>query len=601
MKNCPVLQARFQSDPFLRTAALAIFSLALAAIPAHALTRTWDGGGGADVKWTTAANWDADTLPAANNDVVIDTAVTVDMNGLASGFLPSGVKVSLANGSTLTNSTGACRMGNAASVSVGSGCTLNKYWAMGNGSMSFQNGAIWNAGDVELSGPNSFSFKLGPAGFTKLTPGTLRWNGTTKFSQQTWNVDMADYTGPSPASIILMDCSSAADAAMTSALWLAQATRNVTNAGANAGSTIVYDPVQAAFVLKVQVDPYVPPVADLVWDGGGGSTLWTTATNWDPDFLPVAGNTVAIASPVTVTTNTNLAAFTVSLTNGGGMTVTSGAARLQGATINVASGSALTGGFWDLNGGTLNFQNGAVATMSDWELKGTTRFTFKLGAAGFSKLTPGTLRGTAATVAASTWVADMADYTGGPGIITLVDYATDGLGMGPLFSTSTLSVTNLGVGYTANLQWNNTAKSIELNVTGGGNPFTAWAMGTNFTDDANGDGMSNGLAWILGAADPLANASPLLPMPSLSGGNLIMTFKQVAPIAPAKLFVEYSNDLGLADPWHGVPVPSAPGTTTISDVTFTVSGSTYQDVSLSIPATKAAGGRLFGRLRSEEN
>ena len=126
-------------------------------------------------------------------------------------------------------------------------------------------------------------------------------------------------------------------------------------------------------------------------------------------------------------------------------------------------------------------------------------------------------------------------------------------------------------------------------------------MGTNFTDDANGDGMSNGLAWILGAADPLANASPLLPMPSLSGGNLIMTFKQVAPIAPAKLFVEYSNDLGLADPWHGVPVPSAPGTTTISDVTFTVSGSTYQDVSLSIPATKAAGGRLFGRLRSEEN
>ena len=442
--------------------------LAFTVTPVQAVTRTWDAGGGVDNKWTTAANWDGDTLPASNNDVVIDGAVTVDMDGLGNGNLPSGVKVALTNGARLTNTTGVCRMNGASSVSVGSGCTLNKYWAMGRGSMSFQNGAMWNAGDVELSGPNVFSFKLGPAGFTKLTPGMLRWNATTKFTEQTWTVDMADYTGPSPASIILMDCSSAFDPTnMTAANFLAQATRTVTNAGVNVGSTIVYDPIQAAFVLKVQVDPYIAPVTDLVWDGGGGSVLWATATNWDPDFTPVAGNTVAIASAVTVDCpNVSLPACTISLMNHGAMTSSTGAVRLQGTTINVASGSALSGGFWDMNNGTINFQNGALATMPNWELKGTTRFTFKLGAAGFTKLTPGALWGS--TITTSTWVADMADYTGGLGIIPLVDFATDRYTGGmssATFLTSTRNVTNLGVGYAANLQWNHTTKAIELNVT----------------------------------------------------------------------------------------------------------------------------------------
>ena len=507
-----------------------------------------------DNKWTTAANWDADTLPVANNDVVIDTAVTVDMNGLGSGFLPSGVKVALTNGATLTNSTGVCRMNGASSVSVGNNCTLNKYWAMGAGSMSFQEGAKWTAGDVELNGPNTFSFKLGPAGFTKLTPGTLRWDATKKFSQQTWNVDMADYTGPSPASIILMDCSGAADAAMTSALWLAQATRNVTNAGANVGSTIVYDPIQAAFVLKVQVAPYVPPVADLVWDGGGGSVLWTTATNWDPDFAPATGNTVAIASAVTVDCpNVNLPACTVSLTNNGAMTCSAGAVRLQGATINVASGSTLSGGFWDMNNGTINFQNGAAASVPNWELKGTTRFTFKLGAAGFTKLTPGTLRGS--TITTSTWVADMADYTGGPGIIPLVDYTTDAYTGGmtnALFQTATLSVINLGIGYTANLQYNDSTETVELNVTGApGNPYATWAGGfpgftpTTGTLDFENDGIANLLEFVLGG-NPTTNDSPSIrPSVSASGSDLVVTFNRtdLSETQPVTVKVQTSPDL----------------------------------------------------------
>ena len=41
--------------------------------------------------------------------------------------------------------------------------------------------------------------------------------------------------------------------------------------------------------------------------------------------------------------------------------------------------------------------------------------------------------------------------------------------------------------------------------------FTAWAGGMSSDDDANGDGIKNGMAWVLGAADPQQNAFGLLP------------------------------------------------------------------------------------------
>jgi len=218
--------------------------------------------------------------------------------------------------------------------------------------MSFQNGAKWPSGDWELNGTNVFSFKLGPAGFTKLTPSTLRWDGTKKFTQQIWNVDMANYTG-GPTNIILVDFASASDASMTASNFLSQATRNVTNPGIYTGSTIVYDPVQVAFVLKVQVAPYTPPIADFVWDGGGGDTNWVTAANWDPDVVPSAGFTVAIATNVTVEMSGFMNAYTLTLTNGAGLKNSGGTIRLNGATINVASNSLLTGVWWDMLGGNI--------------------------------------------------------------------------------------------------------------------------------------------------------------------------------------------------------------------------------------------------------
>ncbi len=179
--------------------------------------------------------------------------------------------------------------------------------------------------------------------------------------------------------------------------------------------------------------------------------------------------TVAIATPVTVNLNNMgiLPTCTVWLSGGAGLAEPSGVVRLNGATINVASGSVLAGNFWDMNNGTINFANGAVATMNDWEQKGNTVFKFTLGKVGFTALTPRIFRlGGGATMANATYKVDMAAYTNTIKIITLADFEIDTTEMSPeIFQTAHLIVENVG-GYVANLQWNSATKAIELNVTG---------------------------------------------------------------------------------------------------------------------------------------
>ncbi|MEP4078854.1 beta strand repeat-containing protein [Haloferula sp.] len=163
------------------------------------------------------------------------------------------------------------------------------------------------------------------------------------------------------------------------------------------------------------------------------------------------------------------------------------------------------------------------------------------------------------------------------------------------YGSSTSGATNAGLANPDDYFSGDGILTVEL-----GDPYLAWSGGAAFEDDANGDGVSNGLAWILGAADPAANALGLLPVPVQTGGDLSMDFTQINPIAPNKLFVEYSNDLGVLDPWHSVEIPTVSGT--VDDIEFTITpGSPSSSVSLSIPASKSAGGKLFSRLSATGN
>lgn len=230
----------------------------------------------------------------------------------------------------------------------------------------------------------------------------------------------------------------------------------------------------------------------LTWDGGGGDGLWATATNWDTDALPQNGDTANIANSTVAGIDGNLPNATVNLTSST-LTTSTGALRLNGATINVDSDSTLTGNFWDLNNGTLNFSDGAAATMNDWEIKGTNTFRFDLGATGFDTLNPNNFRtdgnNTALTVAEkvalSTWTVDLNAYTGGVGVITLVDFNADRSRSGTvngdtndaIFQTATLNVLNNNTGHNAALRWNDLTEAVELNITAIPEPSTFAMIG----------------------------------------------------------------------------------------------------------------------------
>lgn len=139
-------------------------------------------------------------------------------------------------------------------------------------------------------------------------------------------------------------------------------------------------------------------------------------------------------------------------------------------------------------------------------------------------------------------------------------------------------------------------------VHASGSPYADWSGGAVFDADANGDGVSNGLAFLLGAADISVSARSLLPTVSSSGGNLVLTFsmRNATNRGSATLSVQHSRDLGVADPWATVLVPDASDGPT-NGVTFNVvEGNPLNSVVVIISSTEAAGGKLFGRLYAAE-
>ncbi len=138
------------------------------------------------------------------------------------------------------------------------------------------------------------------------------------------------------------------------------------------------------------------------------------------------------------------------------------------------------------------------------------------------------------------------------------------------------------------------------------NAFDGWlatnGSGTTFTGDANGDGITDGLAWLLGAATPGAPAHALMPTTSETGGDLVLNFRlrKSSARGAALLQLQTSWDLGQNDPWddHTVTVPDTNGTDGgVLFVITPVDGQDYIQVQATVPASAAGGtGRVFVRL-----
>jgi len=173
-----------------------------------------------------------------------------------------------------------------------------------------------------------------------------------------------------------------------------------------------------------------PATADVTWDGGGTDNLWTTASNWSGNTLPVDGDTVAIANGDTVDIPGNYwdlpTGVTINVSGNSQIVNNIAAARLYGGmTFNFSSGSGMSGAYIDLQNGILNFEDGATFTPNSIQHRLTTIYGLTLSSTGFTTLTPGILRqGTDEDWGDVTFNLDVSNYEVSNGTtVELIDYS----------------------------------------------------------------------------------------------------------------------------------------------------------------------------------
>jgi hypothetical protein len=129
-----------------------------------------------------------------------------------------------------------------------------------------------------------------------------------------------------------------------------------------------------------------------------------------------------------------------------------------------------------------------------------------------------------------------------------------------------------------------------------GNAYLTWAGGAACDGDANGDGVINGMAWVLGAPDPNANAAGRLPVASYHGTHLRISFRCLKSTfrVNTQLRVEASSDMGTTDPWKPQDALVPDVDATVGGIIFdTTDDGEYILVTADIPTTQKS---QFARL-----
>lgn len=141
--------------PLVAAAGLALFFAA----PAEAATRTWDGGGGADTKWSTAANWSSNSIPGSsdiarfNNTSVNNCSIDVDIN-VAGIDVQSTYTGTITQGANNSITVGSSDFKVAAGTFTGSSNSIdcNDAFTLSGGVFTSTTGTLFIDGNFTLSG-----------------------------------------------------------------------------------------------------------------------------------------------------------------------------------------------------------------------------------------------------------------------------------------------------------------------------------------------------------------------------------------------------------------------------------------------------------------
>ena len=121
-----------------------------------------------------------------------------------------------------------------------------------------------------------------------------------------------------------------------------------------------------------------------------------------------------------------------------------------------------------------------------------------------------------------------------------------------------------------------------------------------FDFDYENDGIKNGLEWILGG-NPTTNSPGILPAATRNlSGDLVLTFTRLeASISESTLVVEFGTDLAT---WPKQVTIGATGSgPDVNGVTVGIDTAATPDaVTVTIPSSQSAGGKLFTRLKASK-
>jgi autotransporter-associated beta strand protein len=139
--------------------------------------------------------------------------------------------------------------------------------------------------------------------------------------------------------------------------------------------------------------------------------------------------------------------------------------------------------------------------------------------------------------------------------------------------------------------------TLTLSVASAAVGFESWAAGFGLdaadqdpADDADGDGFSNLLEYVLGG-DPSASAQSIAPSGVRAGSDYVFTFvRSNASEADTTQFVEYGDDLAV---WGSYPIGSASSAPVV--ITENTPSEGFDTVTVTIPTAGAA--KFFARLK----
>lgn len=455
----------------------------------------WDGGGG-DNAWTTPANWSADLVPVATDTVVVGSGATVTnatgdfarldiapaasvtFSNLPSGFL-SGKRLNVAG--TL-NFPGVFRPNNCVINLSGSlGTNITFLDVRGGSTINFSNGAAFLNPNLDYQQRDTVTngFTLAGTGFQKLVARALY--GPAPWSNVTFNIDVSNYVLANGATVVLVDYVTQ-EALYTNTF---NPTVNISAGGSGHSASLAYDKATAQLLLTFVVPP-------KTWDGGGADNSWTTAANWNPDSVPVAGDKVVVGSAAAVTNGQNAfsslmiesgAAVKFAVNTAAGNVITNagilnfpGVWRLTGAPVVTLTGSGSFGSemtWLDTQGARVNFQAGAAIANGNmaFELRPGTKVGFTLSPGGFPTLDFGQIWDGGAAWSNVTFYLDLSAYDWSNGTtLVLADFNSHTAPLAGLFNPTVSLVATNGLGGVLSFDTVNSSLLLTIDPPGNDRP-----------------------------------------------------------------------------------------------------------------------------------